>query len=69
MRLVIATILALLAVFAGFIGLVAWSDGQHVCPEGNQCSDAVMTMLACATLAIVLLAGSFVLARSRRRKD
>jgi hypothetical protein len=46
-----------LAVVYGVAGFAAWADAWHVCPDGNQCSDAVDVMLLSA---IVLAAGSVV---------
>jgi hypothetical protein len=42
-----------LALICGFAGIAAWSDAQHVCPDGNQCSDSIGTMLVGAGVLAV----------------
>ncbi|TKB13070.1 MAG: hypothetical protein E5V75_22580 [Mesorhizobium sp.] len=51
------------AMIYGLAGLVAWADAQHVCPYGNQCSDAHTTIWFGA---IVVLASSVVCAIALR---
>jgi hypothetical protein len=36
--------LGVLAALYGMVGFAAWSDAQNVCPDGNQCSDAISSM-------------------------
>lgn len=62
----------LLPVSAPFflVALVAWSDSQHVCPFGNQCSDAQAMMWFGCTVGVLVLGLFIVLLRFllRRRK-
>lgn len=55
----------LLAVSALFFlaALVAWADAQHVCPFGNQCSDAQATMWFGSTIGVLALGLFLVLLR------
>lgn len=57
--------LILLPVSALFLlaALVAWADAQHVCPFGNQCSDAQATMWFGSTIGVLALGLFLVLLR------
>lgn len=44
------------AVLCSVVGLAAWSDAQSVCPEGNQCSDAVIVIWVSATIVVFAVA-------------
>lgn len=56
---------ALLPVSALFFlsGLAAWADSQHVCPFGNQCSDAQAVMWLGAAVGVLTLGLFIVLLR------
>ena len=36
----VAVLTGVPVLFFTFLCFAAWSDGSHVCPDGNQCSDA-----------------------------
>jgi len=51
-----------------FAALVAWADSQHVCPFGNQCSDAQATMWFGSTIGVLALGLFLVLLRVLAKK-
>ena len=65
--LIICGVGLLAILFFGFVWFVAFSDSRHVCPDGNQCSDAIGTMIICAVgVAVGLLMLSLGLAGRAR---
>ena len=60
----IATIAALVYTLPG---LAALADAQRVCPDGNQCSDALgMVSLSAGTLLTAIVFWVVIIARSKR---
>lgn len=52
----------------GFFGLVAWADAQDVCPNGNQCSDAMSTVwLGLVVVVVAICLSIAIIWLSRRR--
>lgn len=54
--------------FFFFAALAAWADSQHVCPFGNQCSDAQAVMWIGAAVGVLALGLFIVLLRFLLRK-
>jgi hypothetical protein len=72
MRLLLSVVLFASAWFFGIFGFAAAGDAWYVCPNGNQCSDAIVTFLFSGTIVFALLTASFLLMRShliKRKSD
>jgi hypothetical protein len=57
----------IVAMAFGAFGLVAWADALHVCPDGNQCSDARDVMWLSAAAVVTAMAVSVVALRRALR--
>jgi hypothetical protein len=61
-------ILVAIAAIFGFFGFAAMSDMAYVCPDGNQCSDAVSTIwLSVAVVVVCVAAAVFTIWLASRR--
>lgn len=56
-------VLLLVSALFFFAALAAWADAQHVCPFGNQCSDAQAIMWFGSTIGVLALGLFLVLLR------
>ena len=68
MRLSVSAVLFASAWFFGIFGFAAAGDAWYVCPDGNQCSDAIRTLLFSTTVVVFFLTASFLLLRSHLSK-
>jgi hypothetical protein len=61
-------ILVAIAAIFGFFGFAAMSDMAYVCPDGNQCPDAVSTIwLSAVVVGVCVAAGAFTMWLAGRR--
>ena len=65
---VLCLILLLVSALFFLAALLAWADAQHVCPFGNQCSDAQATMWFGSTIGVLALGLFLVLLRFLLKK-
>jgi hypothetical protein len=55
----IVVVLTPVSLISALAAIAAWMDAQHICPDGNQCSDAVGTIsIAVTAIAALVAAGS-----------
>jgi uncharacterized BrkB/YihY/UPF0761 family membrane protein len=64
----IGLITTISALIFSFAFVVAYSDSQFVCPDGNQCSDAKSTMLFSLSGVLIALLFMFLCFRFVRNK-
>jgi hypothetical protein len=66
-RLAAVTVLSLFIGFVGLLSFVALSDAYNVCPDGNQCSDALSSGGLFAGLLLIGLLSLVLTVRFRRK--